>query len=257
MKKDFLHICYPVDVKVRRFKIIDSLIYFITWVARPEYPSRTEKDVASRYRGEINAELFNFAEYNFAGLDISDPGDDIDLLVELFSEAKKRYQIGELCEIGFRDTEFANVFCERLGISKPVSEISPTLIGAYEQAQRNFVKAETALVALSVVRSAVQLRQKNLESENELGEKLGEKRKKFMQHILLFGNLLGGDYGVEATKMVTNEMLFNPDSDIEFSIIQYLQEGCIHPGRYASKDDEDFRNDILKHYNELTTKHKD
>lgn len=258
MKKDFLNVCYPVDVKIRRFRIVDSLLHFVLQAIHPEFPTRSEKNIGTEFRTEINAALFKFAEYNFGENFASDFGNDADIVADVFADVKGRLNIRELSKIHFYDAEFAEQFHKRFdSVHADLPKVSETLSGAYERAKSNFIKIETAFAAMGVIRSLVQLRENSPKSEPLINEELNARHKKYLLHILLFGNLLGGVHGQEATKIATHETLYNPDADIEFSVIQYLQDGCIHPGRYASKDDEIFRSDILKHYNELTAKHKD
>jgi len=258
MKKDFLHLCYPIGVKTRRFEIVDSLLDFVLQAIRPEFPTRSGENIADEFRTEINAALFKFAEYNFGDNFASNFGDDADIVADVFADVKRRFNIRELSEIHFHDAEFAQQFHKRFdSVYAELPQVSTTLLGAYERAKSNFIKIETALVAMEVIRSLVQLRENTPKSETLINAELNARRKKYLLHILLFGNLLGGDYGAEATKLVTHETLYDPNADMEYSIIQYLEDGCIHPGRYAAKDDEIFRSDILKHYNELATKHKD
>ena len=257
MRKDFLHFFYPIQVKVQRFKIVDSLIHFVSQAVRPEFPSHSVEDLAASYRNDINAAMFKFAEFNSEGfpVDISD-SDNAVILVDLFKASKKRLQISQLSEISFQDEKLTKYFIQQLGCIECDFESSPpTVLGAYERAKLNYAKIETALVAMNVIRYMVQLRDKSPKSEIAIGDELYAKRRSFMLHILLFGNLLGGDFGKEATKIIANEMLFNPETGVDFSIIQYLQNGAIHPGRYPSKEDEDFRNDIKKCY-ERITKHQ-
>jgi hypothetical protein len=250
MRQDFLQLGHPCEVKTRRFKIVDSLVSYVLDVIRPEH-----EDMRKLYQQDIKAELFKFAEYNLKGVSYLDltQDDDIIELAELFKIEQNFLRSKELSPIFICSAEPTQLFCEQMGIEQNSSQVtSPTLLSAYKQAKKNFIAAETAMVALRVISKIVRPRNSSSKIEDVIVKECYALRKNFMLHMLLFGNLLGGKHGVEATKLVTNEMLYDPITDINYSVIQFLQEGASHPGSYLSADDKLFRNDILKHYNELT-----
>lgn len=255
----FLSEFLPAAVKETRFKVIDDMVRYLQQCVGPQYGHNDGLQEFSQFQTSVSAALFRFAARsvklpkNF----MADAAEKTaPMVVEAIQNGMRFASVERICVTHFTNKEIAKAVqtdTNAVQLSWNEPDI-PSVESAFQMAQDNFIRLETGIVYLNAIYKMARPSPYSnfyLAGGDAVRSFLYSRREQFMKNILLFGGLLGGERAAEAVKMVARKMIYNPNSDINFSVIGYLQPfGCV-PGCYLSKYEEDFMKDIADKYESL------
>lgn len=255
----FLSEVLPADAKETRFTVIDDMVRYIQQCVGPQYGREGGLQEFSQFQTSVSAALFRFAARsvklpkNF----MADAAEKTALMVvEAIQEGMRFASAERICVTHFANKEIAKAVqadTNAIQLSWEEPEV-PSVESAFQMAQDNFIRLETGIVYLYAIYKMARpspYSNFDLAGGDAVRSFMYSRRAQFMKNILLFGGLLGGVQAAVAVKMVAREMVYNPNSDIDFSVIEYLQPFGRVPGSYLSKYNEDFMKDIINKYETL------
>jgi hypothetical protein len=254
----FLSEFLPAEIKEERYRVISDMVRFITQCVESQYGPPYQFAAAGTLRESVSAALFRYAERTpkMPKKWAAEWPATIPLVIEALRECMKYPSVSKICQAPFELKGLTEALRDELQAEEFVWQEpkEPSVKEAYAMAKANFVRIETAIVFTVALHKMVRpspYSEFNLRGADEIRTELYNRRQQFMKLILLFGNMLGDEYGREATKMMMREMVYDPDANINFSTIQFLQPLGRIPGSYLSKYDEAFRKDIIRHYERM------
>jgi hypothetical protein len=191
-----------------------------------------------------------------------DEGDTSDLLIEAFKDSRRRSMYDTfLATPPIRDEVVSKRFSDAFDteVMKTWVEAKPSVEGAFMKASENLAVANTRIVALFAIHNLI--RQTEFGARGDLpgfaaiSDALRQVRQGFLLHYAMFGGLMGGDTAKRVAQALATEACHKPaGSDIQFSVIQFLQGDERSPGRWMSATCDALRADIKEKYDALETK---
>ena len=259
--KPFLSHLYTIDVLKERTKILEDLVRYVLTGAEDPYQRENryhpqkrgfEADVRSRALNGFQENMVLPKRYKV------DPGDTATLVVEAFKEAKRTTRVDHLCTPTFSSEDLRKKFDVLMGTIglETWKEAKPTVQGAYERAMQNFIQSETRIATLSALHYLLKRGEyttdPDLVGSSEVRETLWRKRSGFLIHVATFGSLLGGQTAKDVSRLLALESCHKEDdTDIQFSVIHFLQADAASPGMWSASTEEKFRKDIKAKFDAL------
>jgi hypothetical protein len=254
----FLSEFFPTEIKEERYRVIQDMVKFIVQCVDNRNESSSQLAATHLLQNSVNAMLFRYAEHTpkMFKRRVFDLPATIPLVIEAVRKSMKRAMVSKICQAPFALNGLSEALSNELQAEEMLWEEPkvPSVKEAFTMAKANFVRIETGIVffvALYEMLRPSPYVDITLDGVDAVRTVLYHRRLEFMVNVLLFGNMLGGEHGKEATKMMMREMVYDPNANINFSVIQFLQPlGFVRSG-YLSAYDKAFREDIVKHYERL------
>ena len=262
-KKLFLSWTYSFDVLQERCAIVEDVLRYALAGAMNQYNAPYAHPKAAELKADVKArmyEVFRPLVMPKNGKAMVNPaGNTNELLFAAFEDARTYAMVDQIKAIPhFSSDELTSAFGKKF-FARTISmgaEAHPSVGGALDLARANFQQCESRLVALHSLYTLVSMNQygnvPELMGFDEVRKTLWERRQKFLRDIAMFGGLLGGHYAKSVACMLARESCHKTDpSDVQYSIIQFLQPDGIIPSRWTSEQDAAFRADIASKYREI------
>jgi hypothetical protein len=185
-------------------------------------------------------------------------GDTTALLVKFFLQARdfSRYDSDWACPT-FKDDKIATAFRIATGarLVRHWESAAPTVEGAYVRARDNMAVATGRLITLYALHSLLKKDEfehvTDLPGFSEILHVIVANFYKYQQTAVTCAGLLGGPVLTEMIKLLVTSSMIKTDDSCDFSVIQYLHPDEVHPGSWGRDDEDNFRADVLRHYEAL------
>ncbi len=258
--KPFINWTYSYEVLQERAIIVQRLAAFALQGTGSKY---TAGELHKSHATLMNAVQTRLAEafvqpvLSKAGkrLKSASAGDTIEMVIETFKKKNCWNQLPLTITPPLEGTVVDAAFQAAFNTtSAPLGQAEPSVAGAYQRAKDNYFLTCSRIHSLHALQQLLRRSEHGVD-ETMLGfSDISAAQYKNTQHYLelmmLFGGLLGGEAAREAVRMVA-EQSCHSTSDTRFSIMHFLTVDNYSPGSYYSADDEAFRKDIAEKYNNL------
>lgn len=256
---DFFNRFYTASVKQERLDLINQLSRFVTDGIRSQWGPPYVPTQTPRFEDAIRVALFDVMMYGpklpKSWKDTS--GDTYSIFSHAFRESMLFSHAQVVCTPWLGNETWEKMFEEEYGSQDSKHEQFETSVhGAYECAMNNYVTCEMQRVTLKTIMRLLRQGHRELGGDlqkvaNEINTELFNRRKDFLFNALMFGSMIGGAAAQQATRLAAHNTVYDPNSNINFSVMHFIQPGGISPGSYLTAESDALHADIVKYYKQI------
>lgn len=256
--KPFINWTYSPEVLQERAMIVQRLAAFALQGTESKYtPGELHKSHATLMNAVQArlAEAFVQPVLSKTGkrLKSAPAGDTAELVIETFKNRWNQLPltVTPSLEGTVVDGAFQSAFNTT---SAPFGRAEPSVAGAYQRAKDNYFLTCSRIHSLHALQRLLRRSEygndETMPGFSNINYSQYENTRRYLELMMLFGGLLGGEAAKEAVRMMAEQSCHSVEGT-RYSLMHFLTIDGYSPGSYYSADDEAFRKDIAEKYNNL------